>query len=274
MAAVIRVRRPWIKRSLAVSCFIVLAGCIDSQKLREAFDPCARDGCAPAPPQDCASLSAADWAVDGYLTASETKVSLGESSQSNLAPAVEQHCQGAVVSVEWHVGDPGVASILPTGRYVWVSGLTLGLTSLGARIQFSDGVVRDARPRPIRVVAPAAVQGQLVIESDLTIAPYVPGTSNDWSGWVPFTTTTTGRIDVIVDWVSPLDRIDFSGYEGHCSSVGACGTIRLLLREHDVKPLHATFDSLRTPPGDFTIRIDNLGPAEETVHVAVRLVPS
>jgi hypothetical protein len=41
-----------------------------------------------------------------------------------------------------------------------------------------------------------------------------------------------------------------------------------------VKPLTATFDDPRTPPGAYTIRIDNLGPGEETVRYEVRLTPS
>jgi hypothetical protein len=262
--------------SVALACLVTAVGCVDSQKLREAFDPCASGGCVPPPPQDCASLSAADWAVDGFLTTPESQVPLDGSSRSILSPTVESTCEGVVVSVTWHADDPTVVSLSPTGRSVWVTGLTLGLTSLGATIAFVDGVSREARGRPVRVVPNAPPQGQIVVEGDLTIEPYVPpgNAGPSWSGWVPFTTTSTGRIDVVVDWESPVDRIDFSGYEGHCAAVGACGPIRLTLREHDVKPLHATFDNPRTPPGDFTIRIDNLGPSEETVHYEVRLTPS
>jgi hypothetical protein len=79
---------------------------------------------------------------------------------------------------------------------------------------------------------------------------------------------------VAVDWSSALNRIDFSGYEGRCAAVGTCGRIVMTVRETGVKPLTATFDNPRMPAGEYTIRIDNLGPGEETVRYEVRLAPS
>jgi len=177
----------------------------------------------------------------------------------------------------WHIDDPSLASLTPRGRSVWITGLAQGSTSVGARITLSDGIARDARPRDVRVVPPESrAGGQIVAEGSLTIPPYVPPGTADraWSGWVPFTTQAAGRLDVVVDWVSPLNSIDFSGYEGHCNSTGSCGRIRLIVRNLFVKPLMATFDDPRTPPGAYTIRIDNLGPGEETVRYEVRLMPS
>lgn len=265
----------WLALS-AAGLAVVLAGCIDSKKLREAFDPCAGGACTPPLPQNCATLSSADWGVDGLLTTPETQVPQGGSYRTSLDPAVEAQCETTVVSVEWRADNPTVLSVLPVGRFAWVTGLALGTSQVGARITFADGVVRDARARTFRVVPPTGATGQVILEGELTIEPYAPpgDPARSWSGWVPFTTTTTGRIDVVVDWESPRDVIDFSGYEGHCRNVGSCGTLRLSLREHGVKPLHGTFDNPRTPPGAFTIRIDNLGPGRETVRYEIRLTPS
>jgi hypothetical protein len=278
-----RSRRDGSRATLAGLCaFLFLGGvaihpaCIDSQKLHEAFDPCAGDGCAPPPPQDCASLSAADWAVDGNLTAPEAEIPLGESSRSSLSPAVESHCEGAITSVEWHADDPSIVELAPAERFVWITGLGLGSTTLGARVSFADGVVRDARGRGVRVVEATAATGEAVLEGELSLPPYVPpgGSGEPWRAWVPFTTTATGRIDVLVDWVSPLNRIDVVGFAGHCSSAGTCGSLVMSGGEVDLKPRHGTFDNPRTPPGDYTLRIDNLGPGDETVRYEVRLTPN
>jgi len=162
-----------LRIALAAACLSALAGCIDSQKLREAFDPCAPDGCQPPPPQNCATLSSASWEVWGPSSAAETQVALGASLQTTLSPSVETHCRGAVSSVEWHADDPTIVSLVPDALHVWVTGRALGATSVGA-----------------------------------------------------------------------------------------------------VKPLHGTFDNPRTPPGDFTVRIDNLGPGRETARYEIRLTPS
>ena len=86
-----------------------------------------------------------------------------------------------------------------------------------------------------------------------------------------FATGAVGRVDVVVDWESPLNTIDMSGYEGRCDAVGRCGRIVMTTRVTGVKPLAGTFDAPRLPPGEYTVRIDNLGPGEETVRYEVRL---
>jgi hypothetical protein len=148
-----------------------------------------------------------------------------------------------------------------------------GVASVGARITFSDGSAREARPRIVRVVAPAApLAGQLVTEGRLTIPPLAPG-SAAWHGWVPFTTWAAGRVSVRVDWELPLNRMDCSGYDGHCDAIGKCGMIRMTCNTIKDKPITASFDSPATPAGPYTIRIDNLGPGEEAVRYEVRLTP-
>ena len=206
----------------------------------------------------------------------ESHVAVGASTQALLFPFIDTRCEGFIAGVVWHLDDPALASLLPEGRSVWVTGIAPGDTSLGARVTLADGVTLDARSRAVRVVPPEPPPGgQIVAEGSLTIQPRVEGvTGRGWSGWAPFTTQAAGRLDVVVDWVSPLNHIDFSGYEGHCDAIGSCGMIRMTVRTDRVKPLTATFDSPRMPAGDYTIRIDNLGPAEETVRYQVRLTPS
>lgn len=253
-----------------------LPACVDLSGLRDSLThPCGSSGCAVAP-QDCASLSSADWAVEGYLTSTETTVSVDASVEISMAPAVEAQCEAFVRSATWRIDDQAVATVSPRGRSAWISGVSPGLTSLGARLSFSDGVTREARARTVRVVPRAApVGGQLVLDGSVTVAPYIPGSNGTvWSAWVPFTTPAAGRIEVTIDWGSPLNRMDMSGYERHCDSIGSCGRIRMTVRQYGVKPLSATFDDPRTPAGEYTIRIDNLGPAEETVRYVVRLAPS
>lgn len=263
-------------RRLAVAGWVVLSvaglsGCgLDFSDILTIPDPCPSGGC---PPQDCATLSSStSWSVSGFGF-DESTVAVGSSVEAYLAPVIENRCETSLESVSWRSDDASLASVAAQGTDVWITGVALGVTSVGARITFRDGVTRDARPRTVRVKAPEpGLGGELIAEGSLTIPPYTPsGPGRTWSGWVPFTTQKQGRIDVLVDWVSPLNGIDFSGYEGHCNAIGSCGMIRMSVRTSHVKPLAATFDSPRTPAGPYTIRIDNLGPDEETVRYEIRL---
>lgn len=140
-----------------VACLAALAipACVDSGKLREAFDPCARDGCQPPPPQDCAALPSLDWAVDGYLTAPEAQLAVGASYRTSLAPAVEAHCSGAVAGVTWTVEDPGIVAVTPVGDRAWVSGLAAGVTSVGARMRIDNlGPGEETVRYEVRLTAP------------------------------------------------------------------------------------------------------------------------
>lgn len=251
-----------------------LAGCdFNLKDVLTIPDPCASGACAP---QDCTTLSATtSWVVDVF-GGDEALVAVGSSVETILFPVVERQCEGSLASIVWHSDDPSLATVAARLDNAWITGVAPGVTAVGARITFTDGVVRDARALTVRVSAPGPRSGgQLIAEGSLTIPAYVPpGNGESWRGWVPFTTPATGQIDVLVDWRSPLNHIDFSGYERHCNSIGSCGMIRLSVRNDHVKPLTSSFDSPRTPAGDYTIRIDNLGPGEETVRYEVRLTPS
>jgi hypothetical protein len=87
---------------------------------------------------------------------------------------------------------------------------------------------------------------------------------------VPFRLGTSGQVDILVDWDSLLNRVDFSVYQSPCSSIESCGSLVLNTAVSNVKPLPA---SGSLPAGDYTIRIDNLGPGAEHVHYEVRLTP-
>jgi hypothetical protein len=240
-----------------------------------AFDPCGGNACTSGH-QDCAALPEQDWAVEGYNHFPDTQIAVGTTVKTYLSPDVEEQCRGAITRIVWSVDDPAVASVLPEGESAWVTGLKPGATGVGALVVFASSGQRQARPRPYRVV-PAAwppTGSTIVAKGEVRVPPYVaPGTVQDGLGWVNFETSSAGRLDVVVDWGSVLNSIDFSGYEGRCNSVGTCGRIVLSVRHTNVKPLTESFDNPRMPPGEYTIRIDNLGPGEETVRYEVRLTP-
>jgi len=256
-------------RRLSVVRFMALAGVF-----------CFEQGCGSGlkiptvtpVPQDCSTLSSTAWTIGRQMS-----VSVGASVIARLSPTIEMQCEASLVSVTWLLDNPSVASIIatPDKTTAWITGLAPGAATLNARISFAGGAQREAEPMAVQVLAPAAAPpGSVVVaKGSLTISPYIPpgASPRNWSGWVPFTTEMPGRIDVTVDWDSPLNRIDFSGYERHCNAIGSCRMIRMIIRQYNVKPLTSTFDSPRTPPGDYTVRIDNLGPGEETVRFEVRL---
>lgn len=64
-----------------------------------------------------------------------------------------------------------------------------------------------------------------------------------------------------VDWVSPLDNISIVVFQGVCSTVPCAGGIVADVRDDHVEPRVA---SNRVAAGDYSIRIDSLGPAAET----------
>ena len=233
--------------SLAVTCLLLTHfGCGSG-----VFDPCGGSACMPSA-QDCAALPDQDWAVEGYNLFPESQVTGGTTVKTYLAPDVEDHCSGAVTRIVWSVADEAVASVLPAGASAWVTGLEAGAAEVRALVVFASGGQRQAHPRLYRV----------------------PGTVENWRGWVTFTTRSAGRLDVVVDWESVLNSIDFSGYEGRCTTVGTCGRIVLSVRHMNVKPLTEIFANPRMPAREYTIRIDNLGPGEETIRYEVRLTPS
>jgi hypothetical protein len=226
---------------------------------------------------ECSTLSQRDdWAVDPFQTIqSDLELEVGQSKTVSVGVNRAFDCPSAVADVIWSVDTPTVASIV-AGRPLagWVTGLTTGTASIGAQLIFSDGIRKVARPRTLRVLTPAgpAPGSRVVTEGVLDIdAPVTrPGRV---SRFVVVVTTQSGRIDVSIDWVSPLASLDMSGYEGECAAVPCPGAIRMTIRDLGVKPLAGTFDGSPTPAGSYTVRIDNLGSATERVTYTVRLTP-
>ncbi len=263
--------RPAISRFsdvlLVVGTLAVLPSC--NLNLDNLTNPCGKGGCPTPAPQDCAALSRTSWRV-GFL-ARELNLTVGQSEHEFLTPRVEGQCASAVVSVTWTADDPSVASVLPQGSgsndSAWITGVAPGLTAVHARIVFSDGGAQDAQAEAIRVAPAGPPTGNVVVTAgEVTLAAQGEASRQ----FVPFRLGASGQVDITVDWGSPLNALDFSVYKSPCTSIGACGEIVITTRVFGVKPLPASGALLA---GDYTIRIDNIGPGPETARYEVRLTP-
>jgi hypothetical protein len=261
---------------LTVGALAVLPSCGDLG-VRELFtNPCGKNACATPVPQDCATLSKTSWSV-GPL-GSELDIAVGQSLLQYLVPNLESQCANSLSSVTWTADDLSVASVLAGGAFskdsAWVTGVAPGVTAVRARIVFSDGGVQDAQPRSVRVAPPGPptppVPGSSVVAQgrvSIDAPPTQPGVVR---AFIPFTLPAAGHVDVTIDWESPLNRLDFSAYQGSCSTVPCAGDIVMTSQQYDVKPITG-YNTLSV--GDYTIRIDNLGPGSETARYEVRLTP-
>ena len=243
--------------------------------------PCGPNGCTPSP-QDCATLSAKDWEVGPLPTpfGDDFRLAVGESRTVFLFPPVESQCAASIGSVTWSAGDVSVASVTPKEpayQGSWVTGLSPGTTTVGARMVFGDGRAQQAKPRTIQVIPLAAPAGSvLVAEGAVDLEPYNGNSSADFRRFVPFMLPQEARqVDLSVDWTSFLNKIDLVLFEGSCSGGpnSACPGLRLVAspRVTETKPLPVSANNLS--PGPYTLRIDNLGPGPETVRYEVRLTP-
>jgi hypothetical protein len=266
--------RPAISRFsevlLVVGALALLPAC--NLDFGDFMNPCGEGGCASPAPQDCAALSRTSWRVG--LLAGELNLTVGQSERELLWPRVEPQCANALVSVTWTADDPSVASVLPQGSgsngTAWITGVAPGLTAVRARIVFSDGGTQDAQAESVRVVPPGPPSGNVVVAEGEVNLPAPPSQSLASYHFVPFTLGASGQVDITVDWGSPLNVLNFSVYKSPCTSIGACGDIVINTRVFGVKPLPA---SGALVAGDYTIRIDNLGPGPETARFEVRLTP-
>jgi hypothetical protein len=255
-------------RNVAISLLLLLAAC-QPFSLTTPYP-------IPSPsPQDCAALSKTGWRIDdpGALAVGQSKqVELFTSASDLVAP----QCESSLTSVTWTSDDPQVASAVGQGGAhrdsAWLSGVAPGTTAVRARVVFSDGGMQDAQARSIRVVPsqwpPAG--STLVAEGDVALDAPVsqPGAVRRY---VPFKVQAFGLVDVSLDWSSPSNQLDFSVYVSPCTDIGACGAIVPgFTSPFGVKPL---LGSGKITPGDYTLRIDNLGPGGESGHYDIRLTP-
>jgi hypothetical protein len=223
-------------------------------------------------PQDCAALSKASWTI--FMYDSAIPLPVGHSRQLSLDPHVQSECETSVASVTWSTENPAVAEVAansPASRgSAWVTGLTPGETAAAARIAFSDGTTRASPPTPFRVSALEAppVQSILIAEGSLDVGAPAPGQQR--SVFASFSLPAPGNVDVTLDWVSPLNDVSLVVFQGTCSTVPCPGSIAATVRDDHVKPRVA---SNRVAAGEYSIRIDNLGPGAEACRYQVRLSP-
>lgn len=235
---------------------------------------CTHLGCTnpmgPEEPQDCASLAKATWTI--YMYGSSLPV--GHSRELSLNPNVDSACATSVASVTWGIENPGVAEVAATGPAfhgrAWVTGVTLGQTAVTARIGFSDGTTQTALPTPFRVTALEASPPESILIAEGSLDVDAPARGQQVSRFASFTLPAGGTVDVTVDWASPLNNVSLVLFQGVCSTVPCPGSLVGTVRDDHVKPRMV---SNRVAAGDYSIRIDNLGPAAETCRYQVRLRP-
>jgi hypothetical protein len=234
-------------------------------------------------PQDCATVSGANWRIGPYPTSSESdiRVEIGGSRALFLDPFVEAECVDSVVSATWSVEDPSVATVVPeetAHRGGWVNGLAAGTTTVRARIAFSDGSAQTAS-RAIQVVASGPPAGTVVVaEGTVDLEPYNGSSSSDFRRFVPFALPAdASQVDIRVDWTSPLNNVTVGLSKGKCSgpaSASCADGLRFIAASNtnNVKPV--TLSVVNLAAGNYTLMIDNLGPGPETTRFEVRLPPS
>jgi hypothetical protein len=247
---------------------------------------CGTEGCGPISSpvrEDCDSLSSEpSWTIrprgpadlGGQSDAIDLMV--GQSRGVSVWPLVATECL-ASLTIDWRVANTEVASVLPEvppSNSAWLTGLSPGSTSVTTRIRFSDGAVSETPLAIVEVSPPEGPpSGSTVIaegETDLEPSPGDGVTPADFRRFVPFTTRVEGRIHFVVDWISPLNKINYVLTEGHCNSPGGCGTFIFSSNDDWIKPVEKSTDQ---PPGPYTLRIDNIGPGPETVRYEVRIIP-
>src|SRR5262245_25744871 len=203
-----------ISRCLGVVMLVALPALIDGC-VRFGSEGCGLNlGGLPVPechptPTDCAASANAPWRVGRDGT--ELELIVGDSHRQSVTPGFPVECRN-LTSVAWSIEDPSVASVTQLGprnaqndtaedvSRAWVTGLAPGLTTVRARIMFTDGV-REAQPKAVRVVVAETPPP----ESFLVAQGRVTVTFNPFTGaggsLVPLTLPGAGRVDISVDWI-------------------------------------------------------------------------
>jgi hypothetical protein len=259
---------PWSVVVLFVATLSLL-GCAGSSG---GGNPCLL--CWNAPPQDCAALPSANWNVGPLATSdpSGIHVSVGESRNFFLLPAIDSDCASSVASVSWSISDASIATStpeVPSYRGSWITGVHPGSTAVRARIQFTGGETREATPQTVIVEAGSPAAGALVAEGVLEMPPDRANARNQ-SLRLP---QDSSRVDIFVDWDSPLDEVGFSLYAGTCAGNEFCAALQYVSvpTVTNLKPIRTYASDLRR--GDYTLRLWNVGPGSESVRYEVRSTP-
>jgi hypothetical protein len=140
------------------------------------------------------------------------------------------------------------------------------------RIRFADGVERETAPTAVRTTPPdpATVGSRLLAEGAIEIAEgMAPATR--WY-FVSFRVPEPGRVDMTLDWDSPLLTANFVLWAGACSSQPCPGAFIPLQDLTGVKPMQKSTSTLQ--PGEYTLRLDYSNAAAVVLRYGVRLTPS
>jgi hypothetical protein len=225
----------------------------------------------PEEPQDCASLTKASWTI--YMYGSAVPVPVGHSRQLSLDPTVHRECETSVTSVIWSTEDHGVADVVADGPAfrgrAWVTGVAPGQTAVSARIGLSDGTTQATPPTRFRVDAVDASSAQSILVAEGSLEVDAPARGQQVSRFAYFSLPAAGNVDVTVDWISPLNNVSLVLFQGTCSTPSCPGFVATVRDDH-VKPRVA---SRSVAAGDYSIRIDSLGPGAESCRYQVRLRP-
>jgi hypothetical protein len=195
------------------------------------FGPSSDPDCqSPAPPT-CDAILSESWSVMSWpeFPVGESRL-LSLSSFAGYPPLTV--CAGRVRTVTWEVADPSVVSLIPEAQTppsrVWVTGIVPGRTLVTARIHFVDGSEKVGAPAEVRIVAVGGPPGARVIASARLsfegASPQCSASSSSCSD-EPFDLPAAGRVDIVVDWGSPLNRVAFNLFAGHCSGVPSCSQL-------------------------------------------------
>lgn len=226
----------------------------------------------PHVPQDCSTLATSSWEIGPFPTSpeEELRLTVGESHSLFLNPFVESQCVASIASVSWSTGNPAVASVIPEAEPYsggWIAGLSPGRTVVNVRIVFIDGRVQVALSRSVVVGARIQPSGAIVAEDSVRM-------ESRTGRYVSFRLSQEAlEVDLVVDWVSPLNNVVFTLHRGMCSGTGPCDSLEFVPLQDvtGVTPLRRSIRNLAAGP--YTMRIDNLGPGAETVHYEAWLTP-
>lgn len=199
-------------------------------------------------------------------------MTVGDSRIVSLYPIIRSECAGAITSVSWFVESPSLAFVTPRDPAYsgsWVTGASSGPGTVNARLVFSDGSAQQATPRAMAVAPRASPSGIVAAEGAVLMDAPLPG-----NRFIPFTLPRdASQIDISVDWTSVLNTVDVVLWQGSCSGTSLCGGLQFLPLPSvtGFKPVRKSTPNLSA--GEYTLRIDNLGPGAETVRYEVRFTP-
>jgi len=141
--------------------------------------------------------------------------------------------------------------------------------ALAASLAACGGGTTD--PTPIPTPTPAPTPKPPYVVSQLTAVTL----EAEYVGWLPFTTTERGALDVTVDWTYAANDLDVYLGQGSCDGdsfdTPQCPLVAYS-ESSTAKPEKVHFDN--AVAGTYTIFVGNAGPGDEAVSFQVVLTPS